>query len=468
MLCQSRNKRSINLSWPPFAALGVMAVAFSLTAVESARSQTPAAPQQQITTQVLIGDAVSEVGTRYADIDQAIQRFNNRDVLAARQFLEAAKKKDPALPPTDLTLAKMYFLSGNAAAGRASLEKTALENPGDPEAYLILADQALQQGRSIDAEALYDKALVLIDKFSENAKRKRNFQIRARTGRANVYERRKDWQAAANDLKELLKADPENAAGHYRLGRALFMQKQFREGYDQFVASRKFDKNLPDPYVSAALLYDQLGQTKEAQTAFDRAIAANKTDAATLTAYGQWLIKQGSVEKAEAILADARKANPEALNIFILSGVAARMAKKMKPAEDYFMEALRISPANGDTLNQLALLLIEQADQSKRQRALEFAGISSRLNNESADAQVTLAWVLYQLGRAAEAEQALRSALQLGNLSPDSSFLVAKILVEQNRAEPAKQILKQALDAETAGIFVNRQEAQALLETLEK
>ena len=53
----------------------------------------------------------------------------NRDVLAARQFLEAAKKKDPALPPVDLLLAKMYYLTGNAERGRVSLEKTALENP---------------------------------------------------------------------------------------------------------------------------------------------------------------------------------------------------------------------------------------------------------------------------------------------------------------------------------------------------
>ena len=73
------------------------------------------------------------------------------------QFLEAAKKKDPTLPPVDLLLAKMYFLGGNAAAGRASLEKTANDTPDDPEPFLILADQALQQGRTIEADALYDK-----------------------------------------------------------------------------------------------------------------------------------------------------------------------------------------------------------------------------------------------------------------------------------------------------------------------
>jgi tetratricopeptide (TPR) repeat protein len=421
----------------------------------------------QITTQLLIGDAVSEIGTRYSDVDQAIQRFNNRDVYAARQFLESAKRKDPTLPPTELTLAKMYILSGNEAAARGSMEKTALENPNDPEVYLLLAEQAIspQQNRIIEAEALYDKALGLIEKFTENPKRKRNFQIRVRAGRANVYERRKDWQAAFNDLQELLKIDPENAAGHYRLGRALFMQKKFPAGYAEFKTAREKDKNLPDPDVSAALMYDQLGDQAQAQKFFERAVAANKTDANVLTAYGQWLIKTGSLDKAEAALTEARKANPESLNLLILSGVAARMNKKPKPAEDHFMEALRIAPANGDVINQLALLLVEQPEQDKRERALQFAGISAQLNNQSADAQVTLAWVLFQLGRGPDAEQALRRGLSLGNPSPDSSYLVAKMLLEQ-KPDAAKQILTSALETETAGIFVNRKDAQALLDSL--
>lgn len=421
----------------------------------------------QITTKALIEDSVSPDSiAKFTEIDEAIKRFSNRDVLAARQFLEAAKKKDAKLPPVDLLLAKLYFLSGNAQAGRISLEKTALEAPGDPEAYLIMADQAMQQGRTIEADALYDKAAALTSKFAGNDKRKRNFEIRAHSGRAGVAQRRKDWEGAIVDWKALLQADPENAAAHYRLGQCLFMQQQFRPGLDEFTAAKKADKNLPDPFVASALMFDQLKKSSETQQAFERAYAANKADPATLTAYSQWLIKTGAVEKAEGMLAEARKANPDNLNLLILSGVAARMMKKMKPAEDYFVAALGIAPANGDVINQLALLLIEQNDPGKRERALQFASMSAQLNNQSADAQITLAWVLYQLGRQADAEQALRNGLQLGNLSPDSSYLVAKILHEQNRADTAKQILTSALDNDSPGIFIYRKEAQALVDSI--
>jgi predicted Zn-dependent protease len=433
------------------------------------------AQAQTITTQMLIGDAVSTDSlAKYTDVDQAIKYFINRDVLAARQFLEAAKKKDPALPPVDLLLAKMYFLGGNATAGRLSLERTATETPDDPEPAILLADQALGQGRTIEADALYARALELTSKFNGAAKRKRNFEIRARAGRASVAQRRKDWDTAVSDLQSLIKLDPDNAVAHYRLGQTLFMQNKYQEGYAEFKDAKSKDKSLPDPDVSTALMYDQIkiaDKTAKTQQFFDRAMATNKTDPATVTAYAQWLIKQATPQtlpKAEALLADARKANPGNLNLLILSGVAARMGKKMKPAEDYFIEALGIAPANSDVINQLALLLIEQDNQGKRDRALQFAGMNAQINAQNSDAQITLASVLYQLGRVADAQQALTQGMNLGNPSPDSSYLVAKILMDQNKPDGAKQLLKAALDQESPGIFIYRQDAQAAYDKLSK
>ena len=114
------------------------------------------AQAQTITTQMLIGDAVyARFAHRYTDVDQAIKCFINRDVLAARQFLEAAKKKDPTLPPVDLLLAKMYFSAETRRPDARRWKRRRLETPDDPEPILILADQALQQGRTIEADALY-------------------------------------------------------------------------------------------------------------------------------------------------------------------------------------------------------------------------------------------------------------------------------------------------------------------------
>ena len=179
----------------------------------------------QVTTQMLIGDAVSDVGNRYPDVDKAIQRFTNRDFLGARLLLDDAKRKDATLPPTDLTMAKLYFLSGDEAAARNALEATVSASPDDPEVFLILAKNAMQQGRTIEAQALYDKALELTEKFSENPKRKRNFEINV--AKRSGGRRRAPQQLGRSPLPTcdaLLKTDPENAMSHYRLGAAMFMQ----------------------------------------------------------------------------------------------------------------------------------------------------------------------------------------------------------------------------------------------------
>jgi len=62
--------------------------------------------------------------------------------LALGERLTVAKLAG-TLPPVDLLMSKLYFLAGNAVAGRATLEKTANDSPEDPEPFLMLADQAM-------------------------------------------------------------------------------------------------------------------------------------------------------------------------------------------------------------------------------------------------------------------------------------------------------------------------------------
>jgi Tfp pilus assembly protein PilF len=198
-------------------------------------------------------------------------------------LLEEAKKKDPTLPPTDLTLAKMYVVTGNGAAGRASLEKAAAEFPNDPEAFLIYADQAYSQGGTIEADALYNKALQLLERFNENPKRKRNLSIRGLWGRALVAERRKQWAEMSTDLQALLRIDNRHAQGNYRLGIALCMQDKFREGYAAFQAAYNEDKKLLNPVLATALMYDRLERPDKAKEAFDVALRDYPNDLATMT-----------------------------------------------------------------------------------------------------------------------------------------------------------------------------------------
>ncbi len=427
-----------------------------------------AAPQAhaQLTPEVLIGDSVADPSaSKYSDVGEAIKRFEGKDVLGARTFLERAVSKDDKLPPVDVMLAKMHFVTGNVQAGLAALDAAVRDIRTDPEPYLLLADQARATGQSISALALYDKGIELTEAYDSNPKRKRRFKLRAYSGRSAVLQQWEDWTAAEADLQVLLKEDPEDANALSRLGVVYFMLDRATDGYNSFVKARELNKDLAPPYVAAATMYQRLDKPDQARQAFERAYAENKTDKATLVAYGQWLLQTDQIEQAKTLMTAARKAIPNSFEILLLSGLAARMSGELDAAEQFYMQALAIQPTNRDVYNQLALLLFDQDDVEKKQRGAAFAQANANIHQDNADVLITLAWVLYKLGRANEFNEAYQRGLRAGALSPDAKFLVAKLMVDQKRTDVAKTLLANAGD-NYAGIFVMKNEANALLQSL--
>ena len=81
---------------------------------------------------------------------------------------------------------------------------------------------------------------------------------------------------------------------------------------------------------------------KRSEDGFETAVKANRDNAKTLAAYAQWLLQTGDVARAERArrppvcrAGKSRGAHPERRR--------RRMAKKMKPAEDYYVAALRFT-----------------------------------------------------------------------------------------------------------------------------
>ena len=115
----------------------------------------------------------------------------------------------------------------------------------------------------------------------------------------------------------------------------------------------------------------------------------------------------------------------------------------MGPAEDYFMKALALS-VNSTVINQLALLLINQPDEAKQKRAVQFARAQRDAAAQLGGVEYHAGLGVYQIGNSRDAELALRGDSRARNLGPDSNYLVAKILADQKRPDVAKQFLAAA------------------------
>jgi len=192
-----------------------------MVAVAAAMAGGAVSAQAQVTAQALVGSAVSD-DSMDKEINNAIARFRDRDIDGCRAVLDRSRSNNAKLPPPGVMMSMLWLSVNQLNPARAELEETAVKYPGDPEPYLMLGDLAFQDRRITDAAVLFDKATALTEKFDENAKRKRDFEIRCNAGSAAVAESRKQWEIAQKHLARWLELDPDNASAHQRMGIVLF------------------------------------------------------------------------------------------------------------------------------------------------------------------------------------------------------------------------------------------------------
>ena len=449
-----------------------LAIAISITMSCPVQSQTPNAgsdeaenAQSVLTPQYLIGDAVSLSNKSYPEIEGAIKYFRNRDGKGAMEYLKRAKKKYPKLPPVNLMMAKMQTLTRNNQAVRLLLERTVIESPDDPETYLIVADQAYRANRTIEAEALFLMAEPKVKNFTENAKRKRNFEIRLLEGMAAVAERRAQWDKSYQLLTKMVEADPDNAVSHARLGLTLYRIEKPKEALMEFTKARELNPDMPHPYVSVAQLFSQEGDTEKARKAFERAYSEEKGNEKTAQAFAEWLILQNQLDEAQKVAKTLRENAPGSVSALLLDGIVAHMQGDSERAENALQKVLSLEPRHAQASDLLALLLIQRDNVKSKERALSYAELNAERFPNNAQANITKAWVQYKLGNKAEAQKSLEQGSRSGQMRADSMYLIAEIMVAEGQKQKAIAALQQGT-AQRSGLFVFRREAEALLEKL--
>jgi tetratricopeptide (TPR) repeat protein len=434
----------------------------------------------------LLADAVSDVGPKHNEVNDAIRKFSLNDFDGALAHLNNAKAAAPEIPPPELLMAKLCLVGANqqigrdVARGRAWIERTVIAHPGDPEPYTILGEVALNEGRVTDADVLYAQAQQLAEKFGENAKRKLNAQRRSLQGLAAVAIRRENWDRAKAMIDAWIKLDPDNPAAHSALAHVLFYQKNERAAYasyqkaDSLLAITADRNSPPSPMAElnmAALYQRRDNDDKKTGDFINLAVSKNPKDFGVRLRAAQIAMNSNllviALEQSEA----AVKMKEDDLTAKLFRGYVARLRGDATTAEDYFELAHLQSPSNFDASNNLALLLAESPDKAKQDRAFEFALMNAQrfpINGQNPvrfDALATLGWLQSKRpGGEAAAEDAFRQVNPLA-MSPDSKYYYASVLMnDPNRLNILVVILQSAVESDQP--FVNRAKATELLATL--
>jgi superkiller protein 3 len=365
-----------------------------------------------------------------------------------------------------LILAELFQIHNQGKRGREALEEAALESPEHPEIYLFFGRLALQEGRLTDAHLHFGKALELARLSQWSPKMRERFLRDAHAGRASEAEQRRSWSDAEAALTAWLKWDPKNGAARQRLGAALFRQGKREKGRSELNQAERDDPKLESAAIALGWLHNEIGEKKEAERMMETAVKKTPKDARVQLGYARWLLEQNRADEARDAADTAARLKSDAQDLSFLRGLIARARKDYTGAERMFQALHEQSLGDFAASNQLVLVLAEQAEKSKRHKALELAELNARLYPTSAEALSTLGRVYHRLGRTEEAEKALRASLSGGEGSADTIYFLAHLLAESAKYDEAKRLLKLALDA--PGMFVCRKDARAQLDRLEK
>jgi len=433
-----------------------------------------------------------------------VNKFKQRDFDGALKLLKEAAKKNPDMPPGWVIMAQLFLRANMGPAARNALERAVAEMPSDPEGYVIMGEIAISDRRIVEARLLYEKANSLIAGFNGGAKRKAALQTAILSGLARTAELREDWADAQKELEEWLKLEPKNTAALQQLAQCLFQQKNVDGALERLRDAFKIDQErietekakrngnpaaspeeaakteptILTPEATIALFYhashDEKHETK-AQEWMIKALNTAPRDLDTRLVAGQWAWETGQLEEAKKQAAFALELDAKSLKAKLLCGLIALFQKDYKAAEVYFESAVLQSPKDSGASNNLALALIEQKDELKRDRALQYAEANVQKYQKWPEAYSTYGWVLYKLGRLDEAEKMISQSIQLsgGSFSPETAYYLARIVADigkrdndPKRLADAKRLLEEA--SKTTSPFAQRSEAKELLEELNK
>jgi tetratricopeptide (TPR) repeat protein len=400
----------------------------------------------------------------YPEIEEAKRRLARQDIEGALESFGAAAKAHGDLPNARIQLANVYFSVNRPREARAQLEKAITDYPDDPETYLVMAELALREGQWTDAGLLSERAVGLLKGFKADADKKKDLTTRAYLGAAMTAQQHERWEDARKILTELIKANPDSAAAHFRLGQVLFETDKQKEAYAELQAAARMDEDIPSPEMTMAQLFEKNKDKANAEKWLKQAVAADPKKLKTRLDAIQWMLRTGDLAAAKAQATEALAIDPNSQDALFLAGRVARFSKDYPQAQKYLERSYLESPGAGSVANELALTLAEIGEE-ERKRALTLAEATYRQQRD-VETAATLGWICYRLGRMEEAEKLFSAVATANQFSPDAAYFFAVFADDRNRGEAAKGLLEAALKGDAP--FANRAEAQKLYDRLTK
>ncbi len=397
----------------------------------------------------------------------AVERFGRSDIAGALETLREMAASDPKMIPPRLVLAQWFARLNNPNAVRISLEKAVEESPEDPEAYILLAENALRQGEFAAADLLLEKGGAILEErgLPENPERQKNLTISLYKNRVMLFQNREAWGEMQKALGTIWKMEGETVETCRLIGVSYFQLGDVEKARQWFDRAKKISPETELPAdAMIARLYLSKGDRENAKSSLDVALKNDPDSTPILNLSLSLAINENDLEKVKSLSDKLYASNPEDPATLRTCGIAALYQEDYPKAERFFNQAFQMEPANTDAANGLALALCEQNDPEKMKLALQHATSNLQKQGNSREYMATLGWVLYRSGNVDKALGILQQVAAGGQMNALTAYYLAEVLREKGDKESARNVLSASLNSPLP--FTKRAAAERLAKQL--
>jgi len=401
----------------------------------------------------------------------------------ARRRFEALLSKQPANTEAMLAMAKLASLSGAGTEEVARLVNKAITvNPAEIAPRLQLIDVYLNAkdykkatafaqesaatlpdspdlvealGRVQQASGEINQAIVTFNKLAEMQPYSPQPHIRL----AEAYVAVKNREAAEQSLRKGLEIKPDMLEAQRALITLDFDSEKFE---DAMRIARAVQKQRPTDAEGFTLE----GDINAAKKDWDAAAAAYRSGLKQVSSsqlavkLHTVLVSSGKTAEAEKLARSWLADHPKDITFLFYMGDIAIARNDYPTAEKYYLEVNKLQPDNPSALNNLAWL----ASQMKKDGAMAYATRALEISPAEPAFMDTMATLLSQQGKYAEAIEWLNKALALQPQNPLFRLNLAKTYIaagDKSRAKTELQTL-----AKLGNAFAGQSEVSTLIRSL--
>jgi tetratricopeptide (TPR) repeat protein len=226
-----------------------------------------------------------------------------------------------------------------------------------------------------------------------------------------LYFSQKEYDKAESLFTSYVQSNPDDPSVHFYLGKIAIEKKDFEKAKGEFEKTISLADSVPDGWVNLALIYLLQDSTQKAISVYKEALEKVSDKATIQYLLGSAYTQDRQFDSAIVVLLSASDQRPNDTYILFGLGSAYERRGDFDQAVTIFERLLLLDSTNASALNYLGYMLADKGIRLEESLKMIEKALEYEPNNGAY--LDSYGWVLYKLGKVAEAEAQIKKALKI-------------------------------------------------------